>query len=172
MVAGLIRQLRPVGFDDLGIAAALEYCVDEWRSRLPGTTLDLTVDAGIGALEETRALTLFRLVQEALTNVARHSRASRVRIAIMPTRHADSRQIDITISDNGQGADLNAPRTGLGLVGMRERVTAFGGSLRLQSRPGGGFVIMLPLLPVAGAAAGSRRGGLRGGGVPALGCGE
>jgi two-component system sensor histidine kinase UhpB len=151
VVAGLIRQLRPVAFDDLGVAAALEHCVGEWRQRLAGATIDLSIACDLAALDEVRSLALFRLVQEAMTNIARHAEASRIDIRIVGKRAGVAQEsIELTISDNGRGADLNAPRRGLGLVGMRERAAAFGGSLALASVPGAGFTVTASLPVVAG----------------------
>jgi two-component system sensor histidine kinase UhpB len=142
VVSSLIRQLRPVGFDELGIAAALENCVDDWRARLPEAVIELSIDSGFDDPNEIRALALFRLVQEALTNVARHSRATRVEIRIARIRRSETQEfIEVSIVDNGRGADTGAPHTGLGLVGMRERVAAFGGSLTLASACGAGFQV-------------------------------
>jgi len=150
VVTGLIRQLRPVGFDDLGVAAALEHCVDDWRSRLPLTTVELSTTGDFETVDETRGLVLYRLVQEALTNIARHAHATRVEIRIAAARAADPKQcIEILIADNGAGADLGAPRLGLGLVGMRERVSALGGSITLASERGAGFQVKASL-PMAG----------------------
>ena len=131
VLRGLIRQLRPVGLDELGLAAALENCANEWRLRLPATQIEMVCGADLDALAETRALVLFRLVQEALTNVARHSSATRVKIEI--SRAGSAPGIDISIADNGRGADLSAHRNGLGLIGMRERVAALGGSFAVSS---------------------------------------
>ena len=143
VVGNLIRQLRPAGLDELGVAAALESCVDDWRRRLPGATVWLSLETDLGGLGEERALALYRLVQEAMTNVLRHSQATRVDIGIVRRGDPDSQaRIEVSIEDDGRGADLGAPRTGLGLVGMRERVAACGGTLRLQSDPGGGFKVL------------------------------
>jgi signal transduction histidine kinase len=141
VVTGLIRHLRPVGLDDLGVAAALEHCVNDWRSRLTAANIDMSIDGTLEMLDETRALVVYRLVQEALTNVARHAKASRVRIRIGVTPGADLQQLEASIADNGVGADLSLPRAGLGLVGMRERVATLGGSVKLQSAPGAGFEV-------------------------------
>jgi glucose-6-phosphate-specific signal transduction histidine kinase len=150
VVTGLIRQLRPVGFDDLGVGAALEHCVNEWRSRLPQTAIDLSMGGDFEKLDETRGLVLFRLVQEALTNIARHANATGVRIQIESAAGADLRpRVEILIADNGAGADMSAPRAGLGLVGMRERVAVLGGSIELSSERGAGFQIKASL-PMSG----------------------
>jgi two-component system sensor histidine kinase UhpB len=146
VVTGLIRQLRPVGFDDLGVGAALEHCVNEWRSRLPLATVEMSIIGDFETLDETRGLVLYRLVQEALTNIARHSYATRVEIRISAGPAADSRQwIEILIADNGAGTDMRVPRTGLGLVGMRERVSALGGSIAVTSERGAGFRVRATL---------------------------
>jgi two-component system sensor histidine kinase UhpB len=151
VVTGLIRQLRPVGLDDLGVTAALEHCVNDWRSRLPQTTIVLSISGDFEPLDETRGLALYRLVQEALTNIARHAKATSVEIRIAAGSAADFDQcVEILIADNGAGADMRAPRLGLGLVGMRERVSALGGSITLSSERGAGFQVKASL-PMAGA---------------------
>jgi two-component system, NarL family, sensor histidine kinase UhpB len=106
--------------------------------------------ADLESLDETRRLVIYRLVQEALTNIARHSQATQAEIRIASARSADLGPcVDILIADNGCGADMQAPRTGLGLIGMRERVSALGGSIALSSERGAGFKIMSSL-PVSG----------------------
>lgn len=143
-VMGLIRQLRPVGLDDLGLAAALEHCVDEWRRRLPQTSIGLTMMEHLDeGLDEMRRLAIYRLVQEALTNVARHSEATQVEIGI--TR-ADAQlgcasQIVVCVEDNGVGCATRHSATGLGLIGMRERMEAVGGSLLVNNAGRGGFTL-------------------------------
>jgi two-component system, NarL family, sensor histidine kinase UhpB len=149
VLRGLIRALRPVGFDDLGVFAALEHCINEWRLRLPAMKIDISNGAALESLDEVRGLVIFRLVQEALTNIARHSAATQVRILITPAAAAPG--IEVLIADNGRGADLDSPRTGLGLAGMRERVAALGGRITLASRPGEGFEVRA-FLPLSAAS--------------------
>jgi two-component system, NarL family, sensor histidine kinase UhpB len=143
VLGGLIRQLRPAGFDELGVTAAIEHCVEEWRSRLPATLIELSV--GDLSVDESHGMVIFRLVQESLTNIARHSSATRVRILIERTDQG----IEVVIADNGRGADLSLPRAGLGLIGMRERVASLGGSIALSGGAGEGFTVKasLPLGP-------------------------
>jgi signal transduction histidine kinase len=147
VVRGLIRQLRPVGFDELGLLAALEHCVNEWRTRLPATKIELSGSGDLESLDEVRGLVIFRLVQEALTNVARHSSATHVQILI--ERASGTQCLNILVADNGRGADLTLPRTGLGLVGMRERVAALGGLISLASGRGQGFQVKAFIPPPA-----------------------
>ncbi len=143
-VIGLIRQLRPAGLDEFGLAGALEQCVAEWRRRLPHTEVDLSLDEDLGDLDEVPRLTVYRLVQEALTNVARHSQASRVEITV--GRQAGSPptggSIVARIADNGRGPKSAEAPSGLGLIGMRERVEALGGTLELSCPPQAGFVVL------------------------------
>jgi signal transduction histidine kinase len=143
VVSNLIRQLRPVGFDELGIAAAVEYCVNEWRARLPDVIMELSIVGELRELLEIKRLALYRLVQESLTNIGRHAQATRVSIRIERVDRArlGIGEVVVSIADNGRGMDLEAPRAGLGLVGMRERVAALGGRLELTSRPGAGLQI-------------------------------
>lgn len=152
VVSNLIRQLRPVGFDELGIAAALEYCVNEWRARLPGVAIDLSIAGDLGVLVEIKKLALFRVVQESLTNVARHSQATQVTIRVEQPGFGE---VVVTVADDGKGMDLRAPRAGLGLVGMRERVAALGGRLKLASRPGAGLQIIASI-PLAAPPSGEQ----------------
>lgn len=143
VVTGLIRQLRPVGLDDLGLTAALEHCVNEWRLRLPQAAIAMTISGDFENMAETSGLVIYRLVQEALTNIARHSAATKVDIRITAGCSATPNAItEILIADNGRGADMTTPRSGLGLVGMRERVSALGGSIVLSSERGAGFQVM------------------------------
>jgi two-component system, NarL family, sensor histidine kinase UhpB len=139
VLAALIRQLRPVGLDELGLAAAIEHCIDTWRGRLKGVELRLRVDGELSPLPEPLALTVYRLVQEALTNVAKHAAASRVDVRIERRRGPPPDQLYVEIRDNGRGRDLEQATPGLGLIGMRERVAALAGSLELTSTPGHGM---------------------------------
>ena len=143
VVMGLIRELRPVGLDELGLAAALEHCVGEWGRRLPELSIELTTADGLDGLDEMRRLALFRLVQEALTNVARHSQATRVEIRITREHVAQdsAAHIVVSIEDNGVGLDSDRSGAGLGLIGMRERMEAVGGSLVMRNGHLGGFTL-------------------------------
>lgn len=146
-LAALIRRLRPVGLDELGLEAALEHCADGWRARLPGTQLHLAVMGDLSRLSEAGSLTVYRLVQEALTNVAKHATARNVEIELACRSSADRapKSLEVTITDDGVGANLRAPTCGLGLIGMRERVTALEGTLDVTSSPGAGFRLRVSL---------------------------
>ena len=138
-LAALLRQLRPVGLDDLGLGAALEHCVETWRPRLPDVKLDLTVTGELADLGETLTLTAYRVIQECLSNIAKHAGARQVRLRLDRTRSSGADLISITVADDGTGADPDAHTRGLGLIGMRERVAALGGRLEVGTAPGRGF---------------------------------
>lgn len=140
-LADLIRQLRPVGLDELGLAAALEHCIETWRARLPDASLELSITCDLTALPESVSLTVYRLVQEGLTNVAKHAAARHVSVRLDQTQTSAAAPdaIRLAITDDGQGAELAKPTRGLGLIGMRGRVAALEGDLSLSSSPGRGF---------------------------------
>ena len=140
-LAHIIRELRPVGLDELGLAAALEHCIETWRARLPGASLELRVDPDLSGLPESVALTLYRLVQEALTNVVKHAAARHIRVELDRARSnsVNSDVIQLAVVDDGQGVEPASPTRGLGLIGMRERVAALEGELTVTSSPGRGF---------------------------------
>jgi two-component system sensor histidine kinase UhpB len=142
-VIGLIRQLRPVGLDELGLAAALEHCVNEWRRRLPQTAIELSAGAVLERLDESHRLAFYRLVQEAMTNIARHANARHVSIHIGEEVAAAGRasRLIVEVNDDGVGADLTRQNGGLGLIGMRERAQALGGEVSLRSNPRAGFSV-------------------------------
>jgi signal transduction histidine kinase len=141
----MIRRLRPVGLDDLGLEAALEHCVDSWRERLPGTRFHLEVPGDLPDLGEHFNMSAYRIVQEALTNIAKHAGASDVRVVLHIDHSWAGRSLHIEVHDNGEGSNLDAPTPGLGLIGMRERVQALGGDFRVQSVLGHGFVVIASL---------------------------
>lgn len=134
-------ELRPPLLDDLGLAAAVKHFVNN-HPGLAGVDCQVTLDSA-STLDAAQSLTLFRIVQEAVTNVVRHAKAMHLTI----TGKADPRYT-LTIADDGCGLDLATVRPGaLGLTGMRERINMLGGELIIRSRPGEGVTVecRLPL---------------------------
>lgn len=154
-LAALIRQLRPVGLDDLGLGAALEHCIETWRPRLAGAQLEWRLAGEFGDLDEAVTLAAYRVVQEGLNNVAKHSAAHRVSVEIMRGRSDPAGQdvITITIADDGVGCDMKAPTAGLGLVGMRERIVALRGRVEVASTSDEGFRLSVWIPATAGQSA-------------------
>ncbi|MFM0489022.1 PAS domain-containing sensor histidine kinase [Paraburkholderia graminis] len=154
MLASLRRiaaNLRPPMLDDLGLGAALEWLADDFAQRFHvKVTLRLAVDDS--AVTPFASATIYRIVQESLTNVARHAQASEVTIDMSNDVHGWS----LNIEDNGRGTlveDASA-RGSLGLLGMRERVRQLRGTLTIDSAPGTGFRIAarIPLSAIRLAA--------------------
>jgi two-component system, NarL family, sensor histidine kinase UhpB len=140
-VSGMIGRLRPVGLDELGLAAAIEHCVDQWRQRLPDTRFLLSIDGRFDDLSESLTLTVYRLIQEGLTNVYKHAAAGRVGVTLhrgeAPTGGTD--ELQLTVADDGCGMEPSARVSRFGLSGMRERVEMAGGTFALESAPGRGL---------------------------------
>ena len=135
-----IARLRPAGLDELGLTAALEHCIDGWRKRLPAITFEFTPSNLDARWDESINITLYRVVQEALTNVAKHADATRVEIRLeaLPAGGATG-SIKLVVRNDGGGRDAATGGSGLGIVGMRERIESLGGRLDAAVEPGGGF---------------------------------
>jgi signal transduction histidine kinase len=147
----LSHELRPTILDDLGLRPALEFLAEGFTSRtgIP-IRVEGTTEGRVDPLVETA---IYRVVQEALTNIARHSAASGASIRL---RHEHDR-LRCTIRDDGVGFDTTllrrrgAGRSGLGLLGMRERLDALGGRVQIRSTPGGGTELAFAV-PLAGGS--------------------
>ena len=158
VVHGIIRQLRPTALDHLGLSETLKESVSAWHERHPDIACELRLEGAIEGMGETINITVYRIVQECLTNVARHAVATRSDIHV--TRSNDPQRGDlvkVTVRDNGKGFAQQREReaTRFGLIGMRERVQALDGEFRIDSRPGEG-VTVTAIIPVRILGSGSR----------------
>jgi PAS domain S-box-containing protein len=143
---GLVRkiatELRPGILDALGLTAALEWQAEEFQRRT-GTQCSVQAPAGKIGLSPEQKIAVFRIYQEALTNVARHAAATEVLVSL----EVDNNQVVLRVEDDGQGfpfESLQKTRS-LGVVGMRERALLLGGELQIQSFPGAGTQVTLRL---------------------------
>ncbi len=137
-VRRISRELRPGMLDDLGLVPTLEWAVEEFRSRTrTECVLDLPQEDIPIAAE--RGTAIYRILQEILTNVARHAAANRVEVQLTRRDH----DIILLVHDNGSGipADKLARRDSLGILGMQERALAVGGEIRICSSPGAGTTV-------------------------------
>jgi PAS domain S-box-containing protein len=143
VVRSMMRRLRPVALDELGLTSALEHMVQSWRERLPSMAFTLRIETCLEGFGEQLNITLYRLVQEALTNVAKHSRASNVSIVLDRPRPngLGAHCVSLAIFDDGVGVDLRERKLGLGIVGMRERVEALRGRFEIESASGRGLCL-------------------------------
>jgi two-component system sensor histidine kinase UhpB len=132
--------------------------IDAWCARQPDIACDLAIHGDLSALDEDTSITLYRVVQECLTNVAKHARAHMVGITV------DTGQCDVmgsqastamacirlVIEDDGVGIAADTRATGLGLIGMRERVESLEGRFKVESVAGSGTTVMV-VLPLTSA---------------------
>lgn len=139
-VRRLAVELRPAALDDFGLDAALERLAETYREGASGRVdLEIGLESRLPADVET---TLYRIVQEALTNVTKHADATRISILLTSTEHSAV----LVVEDDGVGFDDATGSGGLGLTGMRERVTLAGGRLRIESgRAGTTVAVEIPL---------------------------
>jgi PAS domain S-box-containing protein len=153
VVRRISTELRPSVLDDLGMIAALEWQLSEFTSRteIPhefATTFEYV------NMEEDTAVAVFRIFQEALTNVVRHSRATKVAVFLREGERSlfGDESLVLEIRDNGRGIteeEILNPES-LGLLGMKERVLAFGGELSIFGEPGGGTALVLKIPRIQG----------------------
>jgi two-component system, NarL family, sensor histidine kinase DevS len=137
-VRRLAVELRPSALDDFGLVAALEHLTTSFQEQT-GIQVDFGVALGEGRLPGEVETALYRIVQEALTNVVKHARARSVSISLTRMQHS----VKAVVEDDGQGFDPEHTREGgFGVVGMRERLSLLGGRLRVESSPGAGTTIV------------------------------
>lgn len=143
----LITDLRPAALDEFGTKVAIEGLVER-VAETSGLAISLEVDLDFeaGRSEERHPAeledALYRIVQEALTNVVKHAAASRADVRLVE-QHG---RLELTVHDDGRGFDCDSPTEGFGLLGMRERLALAGGALDVQSAPGTGTTVTVTLV--------------------------
>jgi two-component system sensor histidine kinase UhpB len=142
----LIVALRPAILDDKGLMAALKWYVQSKNQQMPETTIEVLAEDSPCRFSSSVETTLFRITQEALTNIERHAQARHVRIVL----RCEDNWVHLRIEDDGRGFDPATVKMvrdesmhGWGIVGMRERVSLAGGHFHIQSAPGQGTKIMI-----------------------------
>lgn len=139
----IIVELRPTILDDLGILVTINWFCREYQSTYPKINIDKQMDIEEDKIPEPLKIIIFRVVQEAFGNVAKHSNAGLVRVCLKRV----NRKIELLIEDNGEGFDMDDVSSrpnlmkGLGLSGMKERVGFSNGSLTVDSTHGEGTVV-------------------------------
>jgi two-component system, NarL family, sensor histidine kinase UhpB len=134
----ILEKLRPVGLMELGLREALGALLRLWREAHPDVVIETTISPSLGETGDTSDLTIYRVVQEALTNVFRHAGATRIDVTIEPIQQSLASKRGATgsalvrVQDNGSGF-VSDSGPGFGLIGMRERVMALGGSVTVAS---------------------------------------
>jgi two-component system, NarL family, sensor histidine kinase UhpB len=149
----ILERLRPVGLAELGLREALGALLRLWNESHPDVEIKTTISRSLPATGETAELTIYRIVQEALTNVFRHARATAVNVSIEPAERPVGQPGNrdyalVRVQDNGRGLRPDQ-KFGLGLTGMRERILALGGTLTVASGANG--VIIEAMVPTQAA---------------------
>ena len=146
----IIEDLRPSSLSNLGLTAALEILTREYAER---AGIDVETSLEPVQLPDAAQLTVYRMVQEALTNIGKYAKASKVLVSV----HGYPTHVAVQVRDDGVGFDPGSVRpTSHGLAGMRHRVEAAGGRLTLTSRPGNG-TLLSAVLPLPRNASDTRR---------------
>jgi signal transduction histidine kinase len=143
VVRNISLLLRPTMLDDLGLIPALRWLARE-VSRTGSMEVDLMAEPFVDDLPDEHRTCVFRIVQEAVRNAARHSGASQVRIYIEERMEENAASLRLSVQDDGKGFDPSQER-GLGILGMQERVMRLGGTFEVDSRPGRGTIITFGL---------------------------
>ena len=135
-VRDLSLGLRPSMLDDFGLGPAVEWLARDF-SRRTGVRVDVAIDGDFDRLPDAHRTCIYRVVQEALTNCARHAHAANIGIALRAVHD----QVELTVSDNGVGFTAAHRGAGLGLIGLDERVREIGGTLRVDTAGGAGTTL-------------------------------
>lgn len=135
-IRSMMHRLRPVVLDELGLVPALEHMVDDWNRNHSNCFCSLRTSGNFNKLDSEQQIHLYRIVQEALTNVAAHSGAERVEVSL-----DSSANLQLQVRDNGKGFDPSSITLGMGLSGMQERVKALQGEWVLDTVPDAGVTI-------------------------------
>jgi signal transduction histidine kinase len=138
-VRDLAMGLRPSMLDDLGLASALKWQGREF-TRHSGTPVEMQIDGNLDRLSEDHRTCVYRIVQEALTNCARHAKAATIRV----TLHGHAERLSLTVQDDGIGFQPSA-ESGLGLLGIEERVRELGGTVSIVSQMQKGTLLKVEL---------------------------
>jgi signal transduction histidine kinase len=145
---GALFRLRPPDIDELGLAASLEGLIAGWNGRLRGKPrFEIGFSGSFSNLPGAVSANLYRIVQEALTNAAKHAGATRVATRLQ-MQGAETPEIELAIDDDGEPGTA-AVKSGMGLLGMRERVAALGGRLTFGAGQSGGSAlrVVIPIAP-------------------------
>ncbi len=138
-VRGMARGLRPAMLDDLGLAPALKWLARELSKSTP-LNVEVEVEGDVGSLSEQARTGLFRVAQEALTNCLKHAGSADAKVLLQES----PAEVVLTIQDNGKGFTAGST-SGIGLLGMRERIEELGGAFAVIASPGGGTLIRATL---------------------------
>ncbi len=146
----LIKRMRVLELEDMGFVAAIGQLIDEEQARAGWDRTNFTTNVHDEDLHPMLAVSIYRLVQEALNNIRKHAKATAVDVSVEQVVENDRSSVKLIISDNGTGFDVHAVNQSfehIGLQNMRERTQLFGGAFRIESERGSGTTIRIRLFP-------------------------
>ncbi|MES9992038.1 MAG: histidine kinase [Candidatus Thiodiazotropha sp.] len=141
ILRSMLKRLRPGGLDELSFVDAMQELVDSWQQRHTQTDLDFQIQGDFSLNDETIQLTLYRVLQECLTNISRHSNATKVKITM---REGETAYL-LEVSDNGKGFDADQQRSSFGISGMQQRVDSVNGNMIIDSTHGVGASVRISI---------------------------
>ena len=149
----IMGRLHPAALEQLGLGPALRHMAEDWSRRHPRIALRIEIAEPVRSPPPSRAIHLYRMAQEGLTNISKHARARHVRLRLRDRGD----QLWLAVGDDGRGLGARRENGGIGLIGMAERIQGLGGRIRLFSGPGGGTTLVaavpLPTTPQRPATA-------------------
>ena len=147
----MMRRLRPPALDELGLVTTLQDMIDDWNSTHEDLFCSFHFNGKTPGLSEEINISLYRIIQECLTNVVKHANAASVKITLATDvickddSSGRKKNVILEIEDDGRGFDPDTIRPGLGFLGMRERVESLHGDLEIITRPGNGVKILITI---------------------------
>lgn len=147
-IHALIKQLRPIALNTQGLSEAIKQLLQDWRSHNMTTYSELDLSLNECQFPEEINIVVYRIIQEALTNISKHANATNVRVSALVSFLTQQATLHLEIHDNGKGINFARP-SGLGLIGMRERVESLNGQFVIESEKGKGTNISatIPFTP-------------------------
>jgi two-component system sensor histidine kinase UhpB len=141
MTRQMLQRLRPAALDSMGLEQALKTLCEDWQSRTE-TECEFNTSPLPDGLNDYVCVTVYRIVQEALTNIARHAYAKQVKVHLT----IDAQGLNLNVVDDGQGmVDTQAVHDGFGLLGMQERVASVAGRMTISSKLGQGLRLRIQI---------------------------
>ncbi len=141
----MMHRLRPSVLDEFGLVKALQNMIDDWNSRQDDVFCHFNFSEGPESLDDTVKISVYRIIQESLTNVLKHASASEITVKLQYHKPNGSEYISLDINDNGIGIDMENLKPGLGLLGMRERVEMLNGQFQLTTKINEGLHIAIEI---------------------------
>jgi len=141
VVRSMMRNLHPLVLSELGLKATLEDLVNYWAARQPKLSITIRCSDAVDDLEPKLCIQIFRVVQECITNIIRHSEATQASVILAIAQVKGRHILTLHVLDNGQGCTEAKIKAGFGFLGVRERVKSLGGQLELNAELGQGVNI-------------------------------